>query len=149
MGPAAYRRSDTVAYLLSQSTVALLTVPLFTGVIGYVTNWTGVLMLFYPVHFRGYRADWIHSLARLLPYKLQQIPGIMVGGIGWQGIVLGLDSDLADELSRWVLAEPGRFDPDDLRSWRIGSRAWLSVADDSVTRSGASSGRSGCSSCRP
>ncbi len=23
----------------------------------------------------------------MLPYKLQQIPGIMVGGIGWQGII--------------------------------------------------------------
>src|SRR6202034_4168016 len=56
--------------LASQSTLALLTVPLFTGVIGYVTNWTGVLMLFYPVHFKGLRAPWIHSLARLLPYKL-------------------------------------------------------------------------------
>ncbi len=65
----------------------MITVPFFTGVIGYVTNWTGVLMLFYPVHFRGYRAEWIHSLARLLPHKLQQIPGIMIGGIGWQGIV--------------------------------------------------------------
>jgi uncharacterized membrane protein YheB (UPF0754 family) len=72
---------------LSQSTLALLTVPLFTGVIGYVTNWTGVLMLFYPVYFKGLRAPWIHSLARLLPYKLQQIPGLMIGGIGWQGIV--------------------------------------------------------------
>jgi uncharacterized membrane protein YheB (UPF0754 family) len=72
---------------LSQSTLALITVPFFTGVIGYVTNWTGVLMLFYPVHFRGLRARWIQSLARLLPHKLQQIPGIMIGGIGWQGIV--------------------------------------------------------------
>src|SRR5436190_66287 len=44
-------------------------------------------MLFYPVHFRGWRAEWLRSLARLLPYKLRQIPGIMVGGIGWQGII--------------------------------------------------------------
>ena len=65
----------------------MITVPLFTGVIGYTTNWTGVLMLFYPVHFRGFRARWLHSLARLLPYKVRQIPGVMVGGIGWQGIV--------------------------------------------------------------
>jgi uncharacterized membrane protein YheB (UPF0754 family) len=72
---------------VSTSTIALITVPIVTGVIGYTTNWTGVLMLFYPVHFRGVRAQWIHSLARLLPYKLKQIPGIMVGGIGWQGIV--------------------------------------------------------------
>ena len=39
---------------MSKSTIALITIPFFTGVIGYVTNWTGVLMLFYPVHFRGF-----------------------------------------------------------------------------------------------
>src|SRR5438105_1835096 len=37
---------------MSKSTLALITIPFFTGLIGYVTNWTGVLMLFYPVHFR-------------------------------------------------------------------------------------------------
>ncbi len=72
---------------MGSSTIALITVPLVTGVIGYTTNWTGVLMLFYPVHFRGLRAGWLQALARVLPYRLRQIPGIMVGGIGWQGIV--------------------------------------------------------------
>jgi uncharacterized membrane protein YheB (UPF0754 family) len=78
---------DSVDRTLGQSTLALVTVPFFTGAIGYVTNWTGVLMLFYPVRFRGWSAPWLQSLASALPYKLQQIPGIMVGGIGWQGIV--------------------------------------------------------------
>jgi uncharacterized membrane protein YheB (UPF0754 family) len=72
---------------VSSSTLALITVPVVTGVIGYTTNWTGVLMLFYPVHFRGWRAEWLRSLSRMLPYKLRQVPGVMVGGIGWQGIV--------------------------------------------------------------
>jgi uncharacterized membrane protein YheB (UPF0754 family) len=72
---------------VSNSTLALVTVPFVTGVIGYVTNWTGVLMLFYPVHFKGIRAHWLQRVSRLLPYKLRQIPGVMVGGIGWQGIV--------------------------------------------------------------
>jgi uncharacterized membrane protein YheB (UPF0754 family) len=67
--------------------LALITVPFVTGVIGYVTNWTGVLMLFYPVHFKGWKAPWIKSLSRLLPYKVRQMPGVMIGGIGWQGIV--------------------------------------------------------------
>src|SRR5947209_5931474 len=44
-------------------------------------------MLFYPVHFKGLRAPWLQKLARWLPYKVRQIPGIMIGGIGWQGIV--------------------------------------------------------------
>jgi uncharacterized membrane protein YheB (UPF0754 family) len=72
---------------LSTSTIALITVPIVTGVIGYTTNWTGVLMLFYPVHFRGVRAPWLHRMARRFPYKVRQIPGLMIGGIGWQGIV--------------------------------------------------------------
>ncbi|HYZ80382.1 MAG TPA: hypothetical protein VE571_03890 [Solirubrobacteraceae bacterium] len=72
---------------MSHSTLALLTVPIVTGVIGYVTNWTGVLMLFYPVHFKGWRVPGVQSLIRLLPHRIQQIPGVMLGGIGWQGIV--------------------------------------------------------------
>jgi len=72
---------------VSESTVALITIPFFMGAIGYITNWTGVLMLFYPVHFRGFRSKTIITIARKLPYRIQQIPGFMVGGIGWQGIV--------------------------------------------------------------
>jgi uncharacterized membrane protein YheB (UPF0754 family) len=72
---------------MSESTLALVSIPVVTGVIGYVTNWTGVLMLFYPVHFRGLRARWLSVIAWRLPRRLQQIPGIMVGGIGWQGII--------------------------------------------------------------
>ena len=38
---------------------------------------------------------------------------------------LGLPEAQADELSRWVLAHPGQFDREDLRSWRIGSDRWM------------------------
>jgi uncharacterized membrane protein YheB (UPF0754 family) len=106
---------------LKQSTVALITIPLFTGVIGYVTNWTGVLMLFYPVHFKGVRSKTLASLAKVLPRRLQQIPGVMLGGIGWQGIVpsraakmgsLAVDAGIAK------LGTPGeywkQFDPDEM-----------------------------------
>ncbi len=72
---------------MSKSTLALITIPFFTGAIGYVTNWTGVLMLFYPVQFKGLRLQTLQRLARFFPRRIQQIPGLMVGGIGWQGIV--------------------------------------------------------------
>jgi uncharacterized membrane protein YheB (UPF0754 family) len=97
---------------MSKSTLALITIPFFTGVIGYVTNWTGVLMLFYPVHFKGVRSKLLQSLARLLPRRIQQIPGVMIGGIGWQGIVpsraakmgsLAVDGGIAK------LGTPGEF----------------------------------------
>ena len=72
---------------MSKSTLALVTVPFFTGAIGYVTNWSGVLMLFYPVQFKGVRFRLLAMVAKFLPRRVQQIPGLMVGGIGWQGIV--------------------------------------------------------------
>jgi uncharacterized membrane protein YheB (UPF0754 family) len=62
-------------------------VPLFTGAIGYVTNWTGVWMLFNPLRFRGIKVPGVAPLVRLLPRRIQQIPGVMNGGIGWQGII--------------------------------------------------------------
>ncbi|HMA26248.1 MAG: hypothetical protein ACM33U_02745 [Solirubrobacterales bacterium] len=64
-----------------------LTIPLFTGAIGYLTNWTGVWMLFYPVRFAGWRLPGLRRLAPLLPRRIQQIPGVMQGGVGWQGII--------------------------------------------------------------
>lgn len=67
--------------------IALLTVPLFTGAIGYLTNWSGVWMLFQPVAFRGRRLPGLAPLVRFLPRRLQQIPGVMHGAVGWQGII--------------------------------------------------------------
>ena len=71
---------------MSDELLNLITVPLFTGAIGYTTNWSGVWMLFNPVHFRGTRVPGLKALVPLLPRKIQQIPGVMHGGIGWQGI---------------------------------------------------------------
>ena len=65
----------------------LITIPLFSGAIGYLTNWSGVWMLFNPVEFRGTRVPGLRALVPLLPRKVQQIPGVMHGGIGWQGII--------------------------------------------------------------
>jgi uncharacterized membrane protein YheB (UPF0754 family) len=64
-----------------------LSIPLFTGAIGYLTNWTGVWMLFYPIRFAGWRVPGLSRLAPLLPRRIQQIPGVMKGGVGWQGII--------------------------------------------------------------
>jgi uncharacterized membrane protein YheB (UPF0754 family) len=72
---------------MDSHTISLMTIPLFSGAIGYLTNWSGIWMLFNPVRFKGIRIAGLAALARVLPRKLQQIPGIMQGGIGWQGIV--------------------------------------------------------------
>src|SRR3954469_23375889 len=65
----------------------LITIPLFSGAIGYLTNWSGVWMLFNPLRFRGVRVPGLAPFARVLPRKLQEIPGVMHGGLGWQGII--------------------------------------------------------------
>jgi uncharacterized membrane protein YheB (UPF0754 family) len=72
---------------MSGETLSLITIPLFTGAIGYVTNWTGVLMLFYPIRFSGFRLPGLAPFSNLLPRRIQQIPGVMQGGVGWQGII--------------------------------------------------------------
>ncbi|CAM3317434.1 hypothetical protein NODU109028_11145 [Nocardioides dubius] len=66
---------------------AFLSIPLFTAVIGWLINWTGLIMLFYPIRFHGFRVPGMAELTRLAPRKLQEVPGFLQGGIGWQGIV--------------------------------------------------------------
>lgn len=67
--------------------VHFLTIPVFTGVIGWLINWSGLWMLFSPVRFRGFTVPGMRELATVLPRKLQEVPGILQGGIGWQGII--------------------------------------------------------------
>jgi uncharacterized membrane protein YheB (UPF0754 family) len=67
--------------------IKLITVPFFTGAIGWLINWSGLIMLFNPVRFHGRTIPGLYELSKLLPRKLQEVPGIMQGGIGWQGIV--------------------------------------------------------------
>jgi uncharacterized membrane protein YheB (UPF0754 family) len=73
--------------MLHNDVVSLITVPLFSGAIGYATNWSGIWMLFYPVRFAGKRVPGLARLANVFPRRIQQIPGVMIGGIGWQGII--------------------------------------------------------------
>jgi len=63
------------------------TIPLFTGVVGWLINWSGLVMLFKPVRFHGVRIPGMRELATVLPRKLQEVPGLLQGGVGWQGII--------------------------------------------------------------
>lgn len=66
---------------------AFLSIPVFTAVVGWLINWTGLIMLFSPVHFHGAKIPGMAQLARIAPRKVQEVPGILQGGVGWQGIV--------------------------------------------------------------
>jgi uncharacterized membrane protein YheB (UPF0754 family) len=72
---------------MDSETLKLVSIPLFTGAIGYLTNWSGVWMLFYPIRFAGWHLPGLSRLAPLFPRRIQQIPGVMRGGVGWQGII--------------------------------------------------------------
>jgi uncharacterized membrane protein YheB (UPF0754 family) len=67
--------------------VKLITIPFFTGVIGWLINWTALIMLFNPIRFHGWKIPGLYELSRLLPRKVQEVPGVMQGGVGWQGIL--------------------------------------------------------------
>jgi uncharacterized membrane protein YheB (UPF0754 family) len=68
--------------------VDLISVPLFTGVIGYITNWTGVLMLFEPIRFHGIKVPLLRVLFPYFPRRVQVLPLFRYDGyVGWQGIV--------------------------------------------------------------
>ena len=45
----------TIPLFTGSDTVQAITIPLFTGAIGYLTNWSGVWMLFNPVRFAWWR----------------------------------------------------------------------------------------------
>jgi uncharacterized membrane protein YheB (UPF0754 family) len=72
----------------SKTLTDLISIPLFTGVIGYITNWTGVLMLFKPIRFHGVKIPGLRFLFPYLPRRVRILPLIRYDGrIGWQGIV--------------------------------------------------------------
>ncbi|HET7735706.1 MAG TPA: hypothetical protein VFK52_07010 [Nocardioidaceae bacterium] len=67
--------------------IAFASIPVFTAVIGWLINWTGLIMLFAPINFHGFTVPGMKDLAKLAPRKLQEVPGVLQGGVGWQGIV--------------------------------------------------------------
>jgi uncharacterized membrane protein YheB (UPF0754 family) len=80
-------RSGEGGGTLDYKTIGLVTIPIFSSVLGYITNWTGVWMIFQPLDFKGIRVPGLAQLVRLTPRKVQQVPGFMHGAVGWQGII--------------------------------------------------------------
>jgi uncharacterized membrane protein YheB (UPF0754 family) len=68
-------------------TLSMLSIPVLGGIVGYIINRTGVWMLYRPIEFTGVRVPGLARLAQRLPRKIRQIPGVMHGGLGWQGII--------------------------------------------------------------
>ena len=66
---------------------SLALIPVIAGIIGYVTNFVAIKLLFFPVRHVGFRVPGLQTFATMLPRKLQAIPGLLRGMVGWQGII--------------------------------------------------------------
>ena len=91
----------------AQEWIKLVTIPFFTGAIGWLINWSGLIMLFNPIYFHGFTVPGLYEISKLLPRKLQEIPGIMQGGVGWQGIVPARAAKMGSIASDKAIAKLG------------------------------------------
>ncbi|HZE67839.1 MAG TPA: hypothetical protein VE081_14480 [Sporichthyaceae bacterium] len=72
----------------SRFVVDLVSIPIFSAIAGLITNWTGVIMLFAPLRFRGFRCPGVKTLFPLLPRRIQVLPIFAPGGVlGFQGFI--------------------------------------------------------------
>ncbi|MEU4339816.1 hypothetical protein AB0H00_00915 [Nocardia sp. NPDC023852] len=73
----------------SKFVVDLITFPIFSSLAGWLTNWTGVLMLFWPVRFRGVRVPGLPVLYPYFPRRVQVLPTFSGDGrrLGFQGFI--------------------------------------------------------------
>lgn len=73
----------------SRFVVDLVSFPIFSALAGWLTNWTGVLMLFWPVLFRGVRIPGLDVLYPYLPRRVQVLPTFSGDGkrLGFQGFI--------------------------------------------------------------
>ncbi|MDT0200331.1 hypothetical protein [Nocardioides sp. AE5] len=140
------------SYFSDVNWLAFLTIPVFTAVVGWLINWTGLIMLFSPVHFHGFKVPGMAELSRIAPRKVQEVPGFLQGGIGWQGIVparaakmgsiavdkaiakLGTPAEFYQQLEPEKIAEHivAVFEPDipdlvDEVMWRENPQLWRDV----------------------
>jgi uncharacterized membrane protein YheB (UPF0754 family) len=97
-----------------------LSIPIFTGIIGYITNWTAVIMLFSPLEYHGVRVPGLKPLLPFLPKKLLLVPiGLSQARFGWQGIIPSRAAkmgSIAVDKGLFLLGTPREFynelDPD-------------------------------------
>ena len=67
---------------------AYLTIPVVASFVGWITNWAGVKMMFYPIEYTG--VEWLRD--KDCPY----------GFLGWQGVVPARTEKMANRLVQIV-----------------------------------------------
>jgi uncharacterized membrane protein YheB (UPF0754 family) len=72
----------------SQFVIDVVSIPIFSAFAGLITNWTGVIMLFAPLRFRGFHCPGVKTVFPFLPRRLQVLPIFAPGGtLGFQGFI--------------------------------------------------------------
>ena len=95
---------------LSSFTLELITFPIFSAIAGVLTNWTGVLMLFRPVHFHGFKMPGLETAYPWFPRWVQVLPTFAPGGmLGFQGMVAARAEKMASITVDNTLAKVGRL----------------------------------------
>ena len=99
---------------LKQHPLKYLMIPVGAALVGYITNYVGVKMLFYPVNYFG--TSWF------------RIPNQPLGFLGWQGVVpakrLQMASTMVDVTITKLLSIPevfSRLDPGKMASLMTGT----------------------------
>ena len=94
---------------MKQNPRPFILIPVVAACVGYITNWVGVKMLFYPVRWVG--------------IPIVRIPGQPFGWLGWQGIVVAKRFKMAHKMVDVTISQLldvtevfGRLDPVQLAS---------------------------------
>lgn len=110
-----------------------ISIPIFTAIIGYITNWTAVLMLFSPLEYHGIRIPGLKPLVPFLPKKVLLVPiGLSSGRFGWQGIIPSRATkmgSIAVDKGLYLLGTPREF-YNELEPDRIAEQIIASSGDD-------------------
>jgi len=117
---------EVVSFLPSSIEWKLVLIPPITGIIGYITNWVAIRLMFQPIEFWGVKVPGMDQLAPMMPRKIQQIPGVLEGMLGWQGIVpsraakmgsIAYDNSVEKVASQREFYE--RLDPDEVSKYVV------------------------------
>ena len=84
MGPRAARAAGAAASTAAAASATYWTIPIVAGLLNWATNRLAILMMFYPLKFRGYRRTGVQ--------------------LGWQGIVPGKARMMANKIVDDVVA---------------------------------------------
>jgi uncharacterized membrane protein YheB (UPF0754 family) len=120
----------------------LALIPIISGVIGYGTNWVAIRLLFRPVDLVGVRLPGLKRVAPALPRRLQQIPGVLEGRLGWQGIIPYRSARMGSIAAEKGVAKIGtqeefydQFDPERLATQIVtNSREEMRALTDEILR---------------